>query len=359
MKFLLNGALCSLIVVSLTQTAFANSEPKTQGSQSSTGQLVEDENIQIYDISEDHKVAYRYSPAKDGKSTLVLLNGLIYSLSYWNNYYARLANKGYGVLLVGYSTQPESLSALNDDVDPYFGIVGLDPSGSSAGSLSFALDGLSTQDLVDEVMSLVDSLSIDKFDLVSLSYSSIVASELAVQNKNRIGSLVLQAPAVLPANRYNQIGAAKHQNYVLQKSININPFIDIDYLYDFEIYTAMYPILYSQYTTNKGRLTTLERFLNGVYQMARSAKWFDLKDYAGEDLPKTFLFLASKEEEALFADQNVFWDLMSSNPAKATKVLFKGSQHALPASAPGKAAEYTIKAIEGELKNEDIEIDAK
>jgi hypothetical protein len=121
----------------------------------------------------------------------------------------------------------------------------------------------------------------------------------------------------------------------------------------------MYGALFQQYVNLANSLIDFDKFFNGVYQMVRSVKWKDLKDRVGADLPPTHLFLASEEESALFDDQLRFWELMAGNESKGSLVLFKGSLHALPASATQSAIEMTVKAVEGEISDDFVEVDTK
>ncbi|MCJ8275665.1 MAG: alpha/beta hydrolase [Bdellovibrionales bacterium] len=288
----------------------------------------------VLELDTDHKVYYRYQQAEQGQPTIVLLNGLIYSISHWDRYFAELSEEGFGVLQIAYSTQPESLRYLEET--PFYG------------KMEFTLQGpnqvgIETQTLIDEVMTVVDFLEIDRFNVLSLSYGSIVASELAVQQKSRIDNLILVAPAVMSSHRYNPYGQSRHQFYLSQKLLGL----PIDYFYDVELYNTMSLIISpASYAFEDVKFND---FFNGVYQMARSSKWFDLKDYAAKDLPSTYLFLASLEDPSLLMDQNRFWDLMSSNSARRSAVVFQGGYHALPGVVPEATAVMTARAIRDEL----------
>ena len=314
------------------------------------------EEIKVFEIAENHKVAYRYTPPQDGKETIVLTNGLIYSLDYWSEYYDGLVEQGYGVLLIAFSTQPESLSFLDSGVVPHFGSIGINLADPAASTYDYKLDHLESQTLVDEVVSLINHLEIDDFHLVSLSYSSFISINIAIQQKNRIKTFIPMAPAVMPSNRYDPIGSAKHNFYEM---LRMNPFVNADYLSDFELYSIMYWALFQQFVNLPNKLTDFDKFFNGVYQMVRSVKWKDLKDYRNADLPITHLFLAAKEEAALYDDQLKFWELMEPNQAKGSLVVFLEALHALPSSATNGAIEQTIKAVEGELNENYIEVDSE
>jgi hypothetical protein len=86
--------------------------------------------------------------------------------------------------------------------------------------------------------------------------------------------------------------------------------------------------------------------------MARSSKWFDLKDYANVDLPPTSLFIATREDAPLYADQLRFWELLEETNVQRGLVIFEGSYHAIPGVTPEQAAEQTRLALAGQLAKE-------
>ncbi len=294
----------------------------------------------VVELASDHKVYYRYQAAEAGKPTVVLMNGLIYAVENWDEYFTELSKDGTGVLQVAYSTQPESLQSLQGET-PYFAKMTYHP------FFQWLQAGLEIQDLVDETMAVVDALKISQFNLVSLSYGSIPATELAVQNKDRVNHFVLIAPAVMTSGRYNPYGASRHAWY---QTLKLSGHLYADYFYDTEIGNTLALLV----TQNKYNFEDVpfENFYSGVYQMARASKWFDLKDYAEADLPATTLFVATLEEAALYKDQLRFWELMENNPAKNNLVTFAGSYHAIPGVAPEVAAEQTRLAINQQLTSD-------
>ncbi|MCB0412412.1 MAG: alpha/beta hydrolase, partial [Bdellovibrionales bacterium] len=280
----------------------------------------------VHKIAKDHKVYYKYEKAEKGKPTIVLLNGLIYAIKNWDEYFDILAKQGFGVLQIAYSTQPESLATL-EGVEPYYQKIIATTQGPKQ-------IGITTQDLVDEVMSVIDDLDIDKFHLLSLSYSSVVGSELAVQQRDRIITNIFASPAVLASHRYNAWGKARHAWYE-----SVGP--AGDYYYDLELQSSMYTLVAAGgYHFDD---VDFDTFFYGVFQMGRSAKYFDLKDYTDKDLPPTHLFLASREDGSLLEDQLRFWELMKDNPARGSFTMFEGGEHALPGVVPKAAAEMTAK----------------
>jgi pimeloyl-ACP methyl ester carboxylesterase len=304
--------------------------------------------LQSLRLGPGHIVTYHYSPAQEGKKTFVLLNGLIYDLKNWQEYVQELTQQGYGVLLVGYSTQPESIAQLDDGEVPFFALKN-NPNNSNDTSTSFLaglkLDYLETDTLANEVLSVADHIGLNSFHVVSLSYSSMVGQFLAQNFSDRVESVIFMAPAVRPANRYHLYGESRHQFYAWKKLWNMNPFYDPDYYYDLELLNSMYPIIYAQYAMNKGIDSEFSHFFAGVYQKARSVKWFDLKDLAEEDLQVPIhLFLAEREDAPLLQDQELFWQRLQSNPTfRGQRVMFERARHALPSDNPQLAAEWTIK----------------
>ncbi|MEM7646284.1 MAG: alpha/beta hydrolase, partial [Pseudomonadota bacterium] len=299
----------------------------------------------VLSIASNHKVYYKYAKAETGKPTVVMLNGLIYPVSNWASYFNELEKAGFGVLQVAYSTHPESMRTL--DEAPYFQV------GYGAFYNAFLEYKLETQTLVDEVMAVVDSLKIKKFHLLTLSYSSIVGAPLAHQNQDRVEKLLLIAPAMKAGNRYVPGLETQHQGFEFSRMFNP---VGTDATYDSVVYSLISPTVTP--LSQKDKSVEFLPFFSGVYQMARSAKWFELFDYVDLDLPPTTLFLAEKEEEALLKDQIKFWDDLEKNPAKRDSVLFEGAFHALPGAYPKITAEKTIEWLEGGLPEGDSELKA-
>lgn len=370
---LLNKLFFVVVLVFFSISAYSQAtDSKATDSEASQFGLNE-EHIKI---SESRAVAYKYVPAEKGKPTIVLLNGLIYPLVNWTDYVAELSKKGYGVLLVAYSTQPESLRYTSRR--PYFVVPKLTVSGWSQ-------TGLEIEDLADDVMAVVNHLNIDKFHLQPLSFGSIVGSEIVNSHKDRVESVTFVSPAVMPAHRYTPYGESRHTFYLWQNQINFNPFYVPDFFYDLELYQTMSLILGSQHNTQdiesykktlaslpdqfKGSLDfyklvrtltqpqpsafdlvgiSYDNFFSGVYQMARATKYYDLKDEAEKNWPKTNLIISSEEEGPLKNDQLTYWRARKAAQANGTFVEMLGAPHAIPGAHPIALATVVESIYEGQ-----------
>ncbi len=300
-------------------------------------------------IADGHTVYYQYQKPQAGKPTVVLLNGILFFAENWKEYYEELSSKGYGVLLPIYSTQPESMQFLKKK--PFFKETEFTLFGIKQA-------GIETQTFIDETMAVIDHLNIDKFNLLSLSYGSTISVKLASQYKNRIDNLILISPAIVPTNRYNAPGEARFQYY--KKLKDYGPLIgQADYLYDAEFYLMLKSIMKPEHLSFPG--VTFDDYFDGLYQMNRSVKWFDLKELAGVDLPPVYMFQAVNEEKSLKKDQLKFWKLMKKNKARKSLVTFEGSSHVIVYSTPIKAVEVTTKVIEGKLtkKSYHVKVEAR
>jgi pimeloyl-ACP methyl ester carboxylesterase len=292
------------------------------------------------EISDSRAVAYNYVPAKAGKPTIVLLNGLIYSLKNWEAYVNLLADDGYGVVLVAYSTQPESLRKTKST--PYFSKITTTINGP-------AQVGLEVKDLADDVMQVVDHLKIDQFHLQTLSFGSIVGSYIANNFKSRTQTVSLISPAVMSSHRYTPYGDSRHKFYVWQNQININPFYVPDYYYDLELLQTMSLMLITQYKTYDLDGIKYKHFFNGVYQMARASKYFDLKDESDKDWSTTYLILASGEDASLRRDQMNYWNEKRVAAKDSRLIEVEGAPHAIPGTHPAGIFKITDAILKGEL----------
>lgn len=297
-------------------------------------------NVQVnegsIELSESRAVAYKYIPAQAGQPTIVMLNGLIYPLENWQEYITAMAEKGYGVLLVAYSTQPESLR--HTQGIPYYSRIKATISGLNQ-------TGLEISDLATDVMSVVDHLNLDRFHLQTLSFGSIIGSYIANNFADRLESVTLVSPAVMPSHRYTPYGESRHNFYLWQNQININPFYVPDYYYDLELYQTMRMILQTQYSTFDLEGTNFEYFFNGVYQMARSTKYFDLKDEAKQPWPQTNIILASDEDPTLKRDQINFWNEKFKVAPESRLIEIMDVPHAIPGSNPLSLAEVSLALL--------------
>lgn len=292
-------------------------------------------NIQI---SDSRAVSYSYIPAQEGKPTIVMLNGLIYPLASWSSYIEILTQAGYGVVLVAYSTQPESLRETK--TLPYYSRIKATVQGLSQ-------TGLEIPDLAEDVMTVVDHLQLENFHLQTLSFGSIIGSYLANNYSDRIASVTLVSPAVMPSHRYTPYGESRHSFYVWQNEINMNPFYVPDYFYDLELYQTMRGLITTQYNTLDLEGIGFEYLFNGVYQMARSTKYFDLKNEAKKPWPQTNLILASDEDATLKRDQLRFWSERNQSSENSRLVEILDAPHAIPGSNPEALAKVMLGLLEG------------
>lgn len=292
-------------------------------------------------LAKDHAIYFKYNRAQNNQPTVVLLNGLIYPLKNWDAYFNKLSSLGYGVVQIAYSTQPESLRHLKGEL-PYFSKITMTTHGPKQ-------IGLETSDLASDIMEVIDHLGLKQFHLLTLSYGSIVGSYIAENFSNRLQSVTLVAPAVLPSNRYLAYGESRHQFYVLQKKFNFNAFYDPDYFYDLELYQSMRLLVEPQKSTYDLNGVGFENFFSGVFQMARSAKYFDLKDFTGSRWPKTTLVIASLEETELQKDQFRFWKEKSKSASDSRLIFVDGAPHAIPGVFPDSMVEITDKIIKDQI----------
>jgi pimeloyl-ACP methyl ester carboxylesterase len=290
----------------------------------------------VLKISDSRSVYYKHIKAQKNKPTLVLLNGLIYPLKNWYSYINLLANQGFGVVLISFSTQAESLRHVEGQA--YYE------------KLSFSINGpkqygLEISDLAEDVLKVTEALKIKKFHLQTLSFGSIVGSYIANYHQDKLSSLSMISPAVMSSHRYTPYGESRHMFYKWQNQINLNPFYDPNYFYDLELYQTMRMILESQRPTLDLEGTNFESVFNGVFQMARASKYFDLKDEALKKWPKFSLILASDEEAELQKDQLRFWSDKLRADKTSSLITIEGTPHAIPGVKPNALFQVTHRIL--------------
>lgn len=297
----------------------------------------------VVHISDQRAVYYQYVEPQLGRPTVVLLNGWIYPLKNWEQYLIELSSKGYGVVLIAYSTQSESLRHVQ--TKPYYEKLKFGPTGYPYH------EGIETKDLADDVLAVVDELKLPRFHVQTLSYGSIVGSYLANHHADRLETLTLITPVVIPSQRYTPYGESRHVHYLWLNDINFNPFFIPDHSYDLEIYQSLRLVMEFGKSNLDFEGIGFETFLNGVFQMGRSAKYFDLKDEAGNVWPKTHVIFASEEEPALLKDQLNFWKLKKADAPDTTMVLVQGAPHAIPGAFPEALADISNRLFTGTISS--------
>lgn len=281
-------------------------------------------------ITEDHTVYFEHYPAQKNKPTFFMLNGLVFNLNGWRGLVQELTKQGYGVVLTAYSTQPESLIQLENGVEPHF-----------------LNTNLETQDLADEMISLMKTLELKKPHLVGYSYGASVGIQIAESYSDGISSLNLIAPATKSTNRYYAPGAAAHNYFSLMSAWGG------DALYNSHIRQIMAPTSSPSAIGDMGYGEKLNpKFASeGIIKQAIATKYFDLSDYTDLDFSNINVFLGDQEEPKMFKDQLNFAEKITAHSSTNTFTLIKGAGHGMVPTNPNIVAGALIKSIKRNTKS--------
>ncbi|MDX9732264.1 MAG: alpha/beta hydrolase [Bdellovibrionales bacterium] len=274
----------------------------------------------------DRHIYTEIAQSRKNAPVILLLNGLIYDITRWDKVAYALVEKGFTVIRMSFSAQPESL-LLNATNEPPV----------------FMSKGLSLATLAEDVLLTLNHHDIQSpVTLVGLSYGAAPATEFAKLHPDRVQDLVLLSPLVVPLDNYNFAGQpvrAFLDGIRFWESTScmaygwLNPWLcsQSEYWYD-SFYNLIYQnFLFAQITsTPSGLDPTL--YKKSVFHLVRAVRDYDLRTEASL-LRNVHIAIASEDEPNLKQDQKRTWRAL---PLKEKKSFteFVGVHHALPDEAP-------------------------
>jgi pimeloyl-ACP methyl ester carboxylesterase len=285
-------------------------------------------------VADGHDVYVEYSKPRAGRPTVVLVNGLVYQLSRWDDYADQLTANGVGVVKYYFRGQ---LSTLKREVD-------------RAKTPEFFKDGLSLKDFTGELSQVLDQLGIrGQVTVVGLSYGAAIAADFATRHPERVERLVLMAPLVVSLDKYDGVGAWIRWNLDAIK-LWWGP------MWGTAAYDYYYNFIYHSYLFDQ-RLTPdkipaevkdiADAYKESIFHQVRAVRDFDLRDYKFAEIPEVHLMVADDEESLALADQYRSWQGFSAK-SRATLIKIGGSSHAIPDTRGDVAAELTLGILAGQ-----------
>jgi alpha-beta hydrolase superfamily lysophospholipase len=254
-------------------------------------------------------VAYQYSPVKNPKGTVLLLNGLMIRMKDWQSYAKKLRAEGYSVLQVAYSGQPESIAK------------------NSAPQFAEPISGAM---LAEEIQAVITKAKIDPpLHIHAYSYGSFPGMEYAKRHPDQVASVTLLNAMAKSLDNY--IPQAAMANATLEQMRSVSALMDPFGLFggarqiaNFQenAYRKSVRDSLAKYKAGEHFPARVVRrdFEDGIVELTMGAKDFDLADYAGVKLPKIHLLLAKEEfYPEMRADQLAFF--------RALKKTSKGKLH--------------------------------
>lgn len=285
-------------------------------------------------IPQGHEVYVEYTKARAGQKTVVLLNGLVYDLRYWDEYVRSLTDEGVGVVIYNFRGQSKTLlREVQERRAPQFFESGLMPE-LFAQELAQTLDQLGLGD--------------KKVTVVGLSFGGAIAAEFASKYAPRVESLILLAPLVVSLDKYDPMGAWIRGNLDALR-LWWGPIwgpMAYDYYYDMIYRSYLVGERISSDRIPKDVAAIPEIYKESVFHQVRAMRDFDLKSYGFKDL-KVHLILASEEEAPIYADQLRAWENWHLE-SRGSLTLIDKAAHGIPATAPKSSARLTLGILLGE-----------
>lgn len=325
----MQSSICALLVFTLALISMGSSAAALENSRTSASPRSRTESKVV--VSNDERIYVEIARGKSAQAVFVLFNGLVYDMRRWDPLADALARQGHTVIRYAFRGQPENLSLLKKGEDP-----------------KFFQSGLELSTLAEDLDVVLEKLGVtQKVHLVGLSYGASVAAEYAVAHPDKVESTIFISPLVIPLDYYDPNGRGLRvwlgsvrfwENAPCDFYGAVNPWLCIarDYWYD-----SFYNYLYENYLFQRVQAAPegidATTYKKSIFHLVRAVRDFDLRGYASR-LSDVHLFVASKDDKALLADQLQAWDEVAKDERRSLWV-FEGAEHALPDQAPLRAAE--------------------
>lgn len=262
-------------------------------------------------LKKDREVFVRWTKAKPGQPTAILLNGLTYSTRQWDDFSQVLAAQGFGVLRYDMTGMGETL-------------------------LKYApiLAEISYRDQVKDLNLLTQKLGITgKLNLVGLSYGGAIALAYAAAYPNDVKNVIVMAPFTRPLAEQDEW--IKSQIWYTRRVVPFNPASD-DELYDY----YLRQVIYTTYPSVEPIVLENPFKLEGVFRMVQGVrKW--TSDDAVNLLPKAsvHLMIAGNDQYIKRRVMEDFWATVPQD-RRASMIVVNNSEHKMPESVPFFAATW-------------------
>lgn len=268
-------------------------------------------------ISKTRELYVDWMKARDGKPTLVLLNGLTYSTYSWDRYAEALNRQGYGVLRY-------------------------DMFGMGRTLLKYApiTTRIELKDQTGDLRALLVKLGLTKINLAGLSYGGGIAIAFTYQYPEMINKLILLAPFTEPVEAQDKW--IKQQIWLTRQSQPWNPSSDDD-LYDFflkQIVYSTYPAAEPVVLENPWKLESVYRLVQGV------RKWNAFDEAKLLPVGSVHMVIAGKDQYIDRAKLEKFWKIVPKS-SRASLMTITDSEHKIPEDVPEYAAAWTIQILDG------------
>lgn len=253
-----------------------------------------------------------------GKPTVVLLNGLTYSLRQFDSYANELIKRGIGVVRFDFEGMGQTLLRYGATTGP-----------------------IMIEQQVKDLHTLLYQIKLPPpYNFVGLSYGGGAAIGYSIAFPREIGKLILIAPYMEPLAQQDSM--IKSQIAMTRATFPGNPASD-DELYDFflkQIVFSTYPMLEPIVLENQYKL-------EAVYNLVRGIRKFRPMDYARILPAGTVHLMQSTSDQYIPTPVYLeFWN--KTNPAaKMSRIRIFGVEHKMTEKLPELTAAWTWQILKG------------
>lgn len=259
-----------------------------------------------------------YTAPKANKETVVLLNGLTYTTTQWDQLTAELAKKGLGVLRYDMDGMGKTLLRHGVKFEPY----------------AYA-------DQVEDLNLLLKKIKLAApYHIAGLSYGGGIAAAYSYRYVSSVKNAILMAPYTEALEQ--QDNYIKFQVAVTRMYYPFNPATN-DQLYDY----YLRQICYTTYPLVEPIVLENPLKLEAVFRMTQGIRKFKAIDEADRFQAKTVHLIIAENDEYIPREVlTMFWDKIPE-AAKASFTLLKDSKHKIPESKPVEASNVIEAIING------------
>ncbi len=264
------------------------------------------------------KIYTNYKAPARGRPTVVLLNGLTYSLGDWDKYVQAL-----------------------ESLDSGIGILRFDMIGMGQTLLAGELPvnyKISHSDQVQTIKELMDHFRIKKAYVAGLSYGGAIGIAFGTAHPEMLVELILMAPFTEPLKSMDQL--IRQQIAATRITFPLNPATD-DELYDY----FLRQFIYANYPSLEPSVVENPYKLEGIFRMVQGVRKFDTLK-AARRLPagSTHLVVADQDQYIKKEVHDRFWQAVPA-ASKLSRIDISQSEHKIPEAIPAFAAAWTFEIL--------------
>lgn len=269
-------------------------------------------------INPNKSLYVNYTPPTAGKPTLVILNGLTYTVENWDSFVSELDGEGFGILRYDMTGMGRTLLAGNLPVD-------------------YKISWMSQ---VKELAQLLSVLKIKKAHILGLSYGGGIAAAFANTYPNLVESVIMMAPFTEPL-----AGQDSLIRYQMATFRSTYPWIEMsdDDLYDYFLKQMVYTV----YPTTGIVVIDNPYTLEAMFRLVQGIRHLTVLEHM-KNIPAKSLHLVMALQDQFVAPSvlDKFWNDVDKTQ-KASRINIMGSEHRIPEFVPAFSAAWVKEILKG------------